>query len=98
MPVDLQLQRLTPADQPVAAAVEPVHVGLEPVPQAGLGDVAAALQIPQQVLDAVAHVVVQTAHSRGHDAGQQQAAEAGGGLGRQPQVPERDAPGGGDGS
>ena len=58
----------------------------------------APFEVVDQDVELVAQVVVEPVDAAGHDPGQQDAAEAGRRLGRQPKVAERHPPGRRDGA
>src|SRR5688500_10246614 len=69
--VELQPKRLAVAHEAMAAAVQPVHVGLEAVPHAGLDDATATRQVVEEAVDVVALVVVEPRGARADDGGEQ---------------------------
>ena len=96
MAVDLELdpRAVVVADEAVVAAVEAVGVDLEAVQEAGLHDAGAPLEVGQEVVDPVELlVVVEGADAGGHDAGQEEAAVAGGRVRRQVEAPQGDPSG-----
>ena len=88
--VELEAHLLALADELVAAAVEAHHVGLEPVPEPGLGDAAVGLQVVEQVHQLVLQLAGDVVDVPGDDAAEEDAAEPGRGVRRKPLVAERD--------
>src|SRR5918994_1183752 len=59
-------QRVTPAEQAVAAAGQPDAVGLEAVPEPGLGDAPAGLEVVEEAAQLAGEVGVELADVGGH--------------------------------
>ena len=95
--VELEHQLLAVAPQPVDAALQAHPVGLQPVPQPGLRDAVAGLEMARQAIEVVEHVGVEHRHVRRDDAAEQDAPEPRGGRHRQVAAAQRHPAGGGDG-
>ena len=91
--VDLERQRLPLAVQPVNAALQADPVDLEPVPQPGLGDLVAGVELAGQPVEVVEHLGVERPDVGRHDAAEQDAAEPRGRRDGQVAVAERQASG-----
>src|SRR4051794_36638344 len=76
----------------MVTAFETDLVGLEPVPEPGLHDADAALDLGDQPVEVVPLLFLEVAHAGGHDACQEDRAEAGRRIGGQPELTEGEAP------
>jgi hypothetical protein len=74
-----------------------VSVDLEPVPQAGLHDVFGALDLADQTMHIGMKILVDFEEMPRHDRAEENATEAGCGVGGQHQMSQRNTTSGGDG-
>ena len=78
------------------APTQAVHVVLEPVEDARLDHPPVRLEVVEEDVEAIEDLLLPLhgRHARGDDACEEDAARAGRRIGREPQLPERDAPSG----
>jgi hypothetical protein len=94
--IDVERHRLTLTDELVAAAVKPVGIVLETMPEPGLGNWSAPLEFLHEAIDAIALLVVDVWNEGAHHPGEEEPAEARRRIGRQVDVAQGDASGRGD--
>ena len=90
--VEVELDALAHADEPVATARQADAIGLEAMPQPGLHDAVTELDVADETMEVGKQIGVEVVDVRGDDRSEQDSAEPGRRIGRQRAVTERDPP------